>query len=196
MTLTPFLGTRARRHTYGRTRALRTSSGKAKRCTKLLEQVAIGAPTDSTVLLHGETGTCKELIARAIHVRFDFADHGSLFLDEIAGVVSCGFLECLLGRLRPDCEYDSPVDLPSLEALENVVDGFERLRLDDCLHFAFSGKAQSLFDGIEEVGRLDDEDAGGLIGDGSFNVHVEPDIDTDLPRLHYIWEFLSGRFSA
>ena len=34
---------------------------------KVLEQVAIVAPTDSTVLLHGETGTGKELIARAIH---------------------------------------------------------------------------------------------------------------------------------
>src|SRR5208283_2572133 len=62
-----------------------------------------------------------------------------------AGIVSCGFLECLLGRLRPDCEHDSPVDLPSLEALENVVDRFQRLRLDDCLHLAVSGKAQSLF---------------------------------------------------
>lgn len=39
----------------------------------------------------------------------------------------------------------TPVDLPSLEALENVVDRFERLGLDDCLHPAFSCKAQSLF---------------------------------------------------
>ena len=33
----------------------------------MLEQVSIVAPTGSTVILHGETGTGKELIARAIH---------------------------------------------------------------------------------------------------------------------------------
>src|SRR3974390_789239 len=41
--------------------------GKSPAIQKVLEQVAIEAPTDSTVLLHGETGTGKELIARAIH---------------------------------------------------------------------------------------------------------------------------------
>ena len=41
--------------------------GKSPAIQKVLEQVAIVAPIDSTVLLHGETGTGKELIARAIH---------------------------------------------------------------------------------------------------------------------------------
>ena len=38
--------------------------GRSSGIRRVLEQVAIVAPTDSTVLLHGETGTGKELIAR------------------------------------------------------------------------------------------------------------------------------------
>ena len=103
--------------------------GKSQTIQKVLEQVAIVAPTDSTVLLQGETGTGKELIARAIHNlsarrdrsfvrmncaaipsglleselfghekgaftgaliqrkgRFELADGGSLFLDEIGDI--------------------------------------------------------------------------------------------------------------
>ena len=103
--------------------------GKSPAIQKVLEQVAIVAPTDSTVLLHGETGTGKELIADAIHKlssrrarsfvrmncaaipsglleselfghekgaftgalmqrkgRFELADGGSLFLDEIGDI--------------------------------------------------------------------------------------------------------------
>jgi formate hydrogenlyase transcriptional activator len=103
--------------------------GKSRAIQMVLEQVAIVAPTDSTVLLHGETGTGKELIARAIHKlssrrersyvrmncaaipsglleselfghekgaftgaliqrkgRFELADGGSLFLDEIGDI--------------------------------------------------------------------------------------------------------------
>ncbi|MGC2536165.1 MAG: sigma 54-interacting transcriptional regulator [Candidatus Sulfotelmatobacter sp.] len=103
--------------------------GKSAALQRVLEQVAIVAPTDSTVLLHGETGTGKELIACAIHKlsarrqcafvrlncaaipsglleselfghekgaftgalmqrkgRFELADGGSLFLDEIGDI--------------------------------------------------------------------------------------------------------------
>ena len=41
--------------------------GKSAALRRVLDQVAILAPTGSTVLLHGETGTGKELFARAIH---------------------------------------------------------------------------------------------------------------------------------
>jgi transcriptional regulator with GAF, ATPase, and Fis domain len=37
----------------------------------VLDQVRTVAPTDSTILIEGETGTGKELIARAIHARSD-----------------------------------------------------------------------------------------------------------------------------
>ena len=103
--------------------------GKSAAIKRVFEQISIVAPTDSTVLLHGETGTGKELIARAIHNlsprrdrtfvrlncaaipsglleselfghergaftgalmqkkgRFELADRGSLFLDEIGDI--------------------------------------------------------------------------------------------------------------
>ena len=41
--------------------------GKSAALRKVLEQIEIVAPTGSTVLLHGETGTGKELVARAVH---------------------------------------------------------------------------------------------------------------------------------
>jgi formate hydrogenlyase transcriptional activator len=41
--------------------------GRSSALKAVLDQIKIAAPTNSTILLHGETGTGKELIARAIH---------------------------------------------------------------------------------------------------------------------------------
>ena len=41
--------------------------GKSPALRKVLDEIATVAPTDSTVLIYGETGTGKELIARALH---------------------------------------------------------------------------------------------------------------------------------
>ena len=43
--------------------------GASKPLKSVLARIAKVAPTDSTVLITGETGTGKELIARAVHKR-------------------------------------------------------------------------------------------------------------------------------
>src|SRR6202012_3220435 len=52
--------------------------GTSKPLRAVLSRIAKVAPTDSTVLITGETGTGKELLARAIHKRS--ARSGSLFV--------------------------------------------------------------------------------------------------------------------
>src|SRR5580658_1471998 len=41
--------------------------GRSESLGRVLDQIATVAPTDSTVLIYGETGSGKELIARAVH---------------------------------------------------------------------------------------------------------------------------------
>ena len=50
-------------------RSGRSMIGDSPALRRVLEQIDRVAPTDSTVLIQGETGTGKELVARAIHER-------------------------------------------------------------------------------------------------------------------------------
>ena len=59
----------ALREEIDRTSMFEEIVGSSEALRKVLQQVAKVAPADSTVLILGETGTGKELIARAIHKR-------------------------------------------------------------------------------------------------------------------------------
>jgi formate hydrogenlyase transcriptional activator len=65
--------------------------GQTRILRQALSQVETVAPTDSTVLILGETGTGKELVARAIHNRSSRRDH--TFVKVNCAAIPLGLLE-------------------------------------------------------------------------------------------------------
>ncbi len=73
--------------------------GESSALKDVLRQVAIVAPTDATVLLLGETGTGKELIARAVHQQSGRRNHP--FVTVNCAAIPSGLLESeLFGHER------------------------------------------------------------------------------------------------
>ena len=65
--------------------------GRSKKLKRVLRQVEQVAPTDATVLIQGETGTGKELIARAIHNLSRRKDRPLVKVN--CGAISAGLVE-------------------------------------------------------------------------------------------------------
>jgi formate hydrogenlyase transcriptional activator len=73
--------------------------GESSALTAVLRQVELVAPTDATVLIQGETGTGKELIARALHQRNARRHHP--FIKVNGAAIPSGLLESeLFGHER------------------------------------------------------------------------------------------------
>src|SRR5690242_18135037 len=70
--------------------------GNSNALRRVLDMVRVVAPTDATVLINGETGTGKELIAEAIHKSSD-----GPFVKLNCAAISAGLLESeLFGHER------------------------------------------------------------------------------------------------
>jgi formate hydrogenlyase transcriptional activator len=73
--------------------------GNSPALLKALHAVDQVAPTDSTVLIYGETGTGKELVARAIHSRS--ARNGRALVNVNCSAISAGLVESeLFGHMK------------------------------------------------------------------------------------------------
>jgi predicted ATPase/transcriptional regulator with GAF, ATPase, and Fis domain len=73
--------------------------GRSPALLEMLQKVELVAPTDTTVLLYGETGTGKELVARALHNRSARKDRPLVKVN--CGAIAAGLVESeLFGHMK------------------------------------------------------------------------------------------------
>ena len=141
--------------------------GESPGAKKLLEQIELVAPTDSTVLILGESGVGKELVARAIHEQSTRAD-------------------CPL--VKVNCA-SIPRELFESEFFGHVEGSFTSASRDRAGRFEMADRG-TLF--LDEVGEIPLEGTYERVGDDvtrSANVRVVAATNRDLPR-----EVEAGRF--
>jgi len=91
--------TRAFRDTIDRKGAFENMVGHSQALLRVLDQAVRVAPTNSTILIQGETGTGKELVARGIHVHSKRS--GKPFVTLNCGAIPRELLESeLFGHMR------------------------------------------------------------------------------------------------
>ena len=91
--------TRALRDTIDRKGGFENMVGHSKTLLRVLDQAVRVAPTNSTILIQGETGTGKELLARGIHV--NSTRSGKPFVTLNCGAIPRELLESeLFGHMR------------------------------------------------------------------------------------------------
>ena len=91
--------TRALRHTIDRKGGFENMVGHSQALLRVLDQAVRVAPTNSTILIQGETGTGKELLARGIHANSKRS--GKPFVTLNCGAIPRELLESeLFGHLR------------------------------------------------------------------------------------------------
>lgn len=76
--------------------------GKSPAMQHLLSEIALVAPSEATVLIHGDSGTGKELVARAIHASSARSEKPLVTLNCAALNEPCWNLNCSVtkkGRL-------------------------------------------------------------------------------------------------
>lgn len=146
--------------------------GKSPAMQHLLSEIALVAPSEATVLIHGDSGTGKELVARAIHASSARSEKPLVTLNCAATHRDLA-AEVNAGRFRQDLYYRLNVvaiEVPSLrqrredipllanhflqrfaERNRKAVKGFTPQAMDLLIHYDWPGNIRELENAVERA---------------------------------------------